>query len=306
MSANNQPMSKMNKKDLYATATQLQLENNELTDELNNLKSILKITGQGEFSPAIFDKEYQELLKKKLEFQDKYNNLQKKFTPDKDAMMIANKEIDRLKTKLYLLEDIDEKYEDEKMRLKKLSTHHKLLSDNHNKLIIANKTLIEENEKLTEENEEYKSIANDWADEENTNMYGDCIGTPKSLADYIEKIDEEFTKSTLNNKKLKEENEKLNGLLRCQVDLNPNYKKLQEAYNDVKTKLCNQGAEIDKLEFNLKLEKNKTYKYDGLYDGMGLQELWDKNRFLERKIQVISGVLGFSFQERHLKIQGES
>ncbi len=141
-------ISKMNKADLYNTLQITLTKNNELETELDNLKSILKITGQGEFSPAIFDTEYQELLKKKLEFQDKYNELYKKFNPDKTLMNIKEKEINRLKDKLSKLENIEEQYDDNKMRLNKLAEHHKRLSDNHEKLIIANKTLIENNEDL--------------------------------------------------------------------------------------------------------------------------------------------------------------
>tara|TARA_R100000654_G_scaffold1603_1_gene5787 strand:- start:5619 stop:6290 length:672 start_codon:yes stop_codon:yes gene_type:complete len=149
-------LSKLNKKELIDIATNLRKDNQDWEERFNELQDVnelLKIMGEGEFSPAIYEKEYRELLKSKLEIQDKYNELNKKYNPNKDVVRIANKKNDKLEKELYELKDMAEQYEDNKMKLNKLAEHHKRLSDNHEKIIIANKTLYEENEKLKEDKE---------------------------------------------------------------------------------------------------------------------------------------------------------
>ena len=148
MSGNNQALSKLNKKDLYEVASNLKNENQSLQEELNNLKSIFKITGEGEFSPAILDKEYQEMLKKKLHFEKQYKDLQKKFTPDKDAMMIANKTINKLTEENNKLIDIEEQYEDTKRKLDKLADTHLRQSKSYNEILNRNLDLEKQLEDL--------------------------------------------------------------------------------------------------------------------------------------------------------------
>lgn len=245
MSGNNKSLSKLNKKELYEIVCNLKNENNELKEKLDNLQSIFKITGEGEFSPAIYEKEYQELLQKKFEFQDKYNDLQKKFTPDKDAMMIANKKIDKLEKELYELKDIEDEYENTKNKLNKLTSHHERQSKSYGeivnknvelekrleelensidtshlehlekkikKLVDANKTLISDNEKLLTEVKELRGTAG--GSKGRLTSYKNKILEIYECdieADYEWKDIFKMIRDTkvINNEKLKEENEEL-------------------------------------------------------------------------------------------------
>ena len=148
MSSSNQSLSKLNKKDLYEIACNLKNQNQQLQEQLDNLQSIFKITGEGEFSPAIYEKEYQELLNSKIEIQDKYNELNKKYNPNKDVVRIANKKIDTLQKELYELKDIEEQYEDTKRKLDKLSSHHERQSESYGELINKNVELEKQVENL--------------------------------------------------------------------------------------------------------------------------------------------------------------
>lgn len=83
------------------------------------------------------------------------------------------------------------------------------------------KTLIKENQKLQlfnnsqeEEIEKYQSLANNYADETQTNGYGDYIGSVETLEKYIEELTKEI-------EELKEENktQKYNCLIKYETDI---------------------------------------------------------------------------------------
>ncbi len=124
------------------------------------------------------------------------------------------------------------------------------------KLIKENKELYSTIESLEEKYEEYQSIANDYAEEENTNMYGDYIGTPKSLNKYIDNLIEE-------NNKLKniQDNDK-NEMYKVCEDLQTENKEYCKMIDELKehppiyeSELKELKSTIESLEEQLELSK---------------------------------------------------
>ena len=149
------PPSQMTKKDLYDVYCNLKNDYEELKKENDNFKTIIKIAPQGEYTPAIYDKDYQELLKKKLEFQDKFNKLNAIHNPDKYVVMIKDKEINRLKDELMKETEENEKLEDTIRKMEKNPRFSQKAMDRHtnsyNELLAKNSQLEKDNQNLKEQ-----------------------------------------------------------------------------------------------------------------------------------------------------------
>jgi len=148
------PPSQMTKKDLYDVYCNLKNDYDELKKENDNFKTIIKIAPEGEYTPAIYDKDYQDLLKKKLEFQDKFNKLNAIHNPDKYVLMIKDKEINRLKDELMKESEENEKLEDTIRKMEKNPRFSQKAMDRHtnsyNEILAKNDQLKKDNDRMKE------------------------------------------------------------------------------------------------------------------------------------------------------------